>query len=700
MQNRKLHLYNFCQHADLTVEFPPGKVIGILGGNGRGKSNLIKGMRFAYIGESGNEGAKVEDLNWQAAADGEPGFVELEFDVAGQPGTIKRAVNTTRTSLKFGSGKALTGANPVTARVLDISTVSKRVMESIIFVMQGKLEEILFERPSERAKKLQGLFGIENVEKLRQLLHQEAALITTDPTDDRIKELQKQLDEEIDPQLRELNDSRAKHEAFLAAEDQEELESLRKRYEQYVADLNRRTDLVAQQEKLRTAIHARGDIAAVETRGVELRHQYEEMRKQIDQSNVALASAGARAHLRRELERCQAVMAEEAPTAPPVSWDQVNEGRRQVAVEREQIERTQRYLELFTQGKTGPCELCGQTLQFTNERVSEAHAYLLTQPSKLADVEQIIANSVKLLETYDAARARWHERHTEASNQLARLQEEVAKDEGREIPDVNEAELNTLIQRHDVVSAELAQIDKQLAEHREHDARDRALLASVDSQLAELNFEAPCSEGRYNAVLSTLQARIQSQMEVSGIDGQLQQLHTTRMRILAELEGLKQQAGSMEAKRTYKGLCVKAREVLHRDVLPQYVMRQYLSALNAELDKYLQIFNVPFSCAITDEMDVICRIDGFPDKPAGRLSGGQRIMLSIAFRFAIYNLFASKLGFVILDEPTPWLDGHHVGVIADMLSTVRSYVLNAGLQLIVITHREELIPVFDHIIRL
>jgi DNA repair exonuclease SbcCD ATPase subunit len=71
-------------------------------------------------------------------------------------------------------------------------------------------------------------------------------------------------------------------------------------------------------------------------------------------------------------------------------------------------------------------------------------------------------------------------------------------------------------------------------------------------------------------------------------------------------------------------------------------------------------------------------------------------MLGIAFRFAIYNMFAAKLGFVILDEPTTHLDNDNVDIIADMLRAVRGHALSSGLQVIVPTHERALWSAFDH----
>ena len=70
-------------------------------------------------------------------------------------------------------------------------------------------------------------------------------------------------------------------------------------------------------------------------------------------------------------------------------------------------------------------------------------------------------------------------------------------------------------------------------------------------------------KAQYEDAKKAKEAVAQLQLKVAGIDGQLKQLHVTRVKTLAELEGLKAQAGKMEAKRKYKKMCERARDLLH-----------------------------------------------------------------------------------------------------------------------------------------
>ena len=188
--------------------------------------------------------------------------------------------------------------------------------------------------------------------------------------------------------------------------------------------------------------------------------------------------------------------------------------------------------------------------------------------------------------------------------------------------------------------------------------------------------------------------------QIAGIVGQLEQLQSQRASVITELDQLKEEADKLGNVRRYKELCEQARTVLHRDCLPLVVTRSFLTALNAYMAEYLQTFNIPFLAEIKDDLTVVCVFPGVGEQDAGRLSGGQKVMLGIAFRFAIYRLFAGELGFMVLDEPTTMLHEDSVQSVVDVLQSVRRHAHNTGMQLVVITHEAQLETAFDHTIRI
>ena len=83
---------------------------------------------------------------------------------------------------------------------------------------------------------------------------------------------------------------------------------------------------------------------------------------------------------------------------------------------------------------------------------------------------------------------------------------------------------------------------------------------------------------------------------------------------------------------------------------------------------------------------------------AGRLSGGQAWVLSLAWRIALLDRYAPGVGLLCLDEPTHGLDGRRVLALRDALTAWRPHA--GGRQFVVVTHDRRLLPAFDRVIDL
>lgn len=705
MKLKKIHLSNFCQHRNLEVEFPPG-IVGILGGNGQGKSNLIKAIRFALIGESGNVGVKTEDLNWHAAAEGEPGFVELTFEEGGETGVVKRYVSSTRTSLKH-SHNSTTSSNKATAAILEISGVTRGTYESIIFVNQGEIETVLFEKPAERAKKFQRLFGTEGAERLRQLLHQEYATLTTDPVDGRIAELEQQLAVEIDPQLRELDSKKREAESIIEAADENSLRRIIKAFELSRAAKQQLDDLLQQKKKCEQGVDPQ--ILEKLTQAVtNLASEVEAKRVTVNAARARLANVeqthaliDTKKRLKEEIKEYTERLQQEPPKPPKITKDQFEDSQKQLDMARAEVARHMHFISTFEQGRP-LCPTCNQPVVNALARVEESKTLVDARNALIEQVESVLLRAREEL-SYHRAQLLAYEAEIESCRRLiASRTEELGK-----LPETpktrgDEEALKQQVDSFEMLESHLDKRTEELNALKEKGAKSSGELASIDRQIehTKKQIDESITDDKHVEAKQTLEYTETVRMGLAETVGQLKQLQAARVRILAELEGLRVQAGSLEAKRKYKVLCERTRELLHRGVLPQRVTQRYLSILNASLQTHIERFDVPFGCRIDDGLNVICTIPGIGEKSADRLSGGQKVMLGIAFRFAICRLFAAGLGFVVLDEPTVMLDNDHVDIVAEMLNNIKGHALNAGLQLIVVTHSLPLASTFDSVIRL
>jgi DNA repair exonuclease SbcCD ATPase subunit len=139
--------------------------------------------------------------------------------------------------------------------------------------------------------------------------------------------------------------------------------------------------------------------------------------------------------------------------------------------------------------------------------------------------------------------------------------------------------------------------------------------------------------------------------------------------------------------------------ILHRDAYPaEYAKRRY-TELNSAWNKMLKVLDEPFTVQITEDASIITT---FPQGTTTieKASGGQQCCAAIAYLLAINRLYASKVGLLVLDEPTYGPDADHIGRIRELFSQVQNYAGNNGMQILVVTHENRLQRGFNHLIEL
>ena len=709
MRLKRVSVSNFCQHRELTVEFPPG-ITGILGPNGAGKSNAIKAVRFAVIGDSGNAGTKVDDLNWQAAAAGESGAVELVFERSGTEGKIKRFVNNARASLKFGEIKA-GSVSAVNRHMSTILGIPERTLKDIVFVMQGAIESILFERPAERAKKFQGLFGTESAERLRDFLMQEVSKLPTADVDERVERLQKELDADVDPPLRELTKEQASVTEALKGFDRDEREAAIAKFETAAQLDHQLTELNTRIITLTTGVTLEVDhVAELQRQADDAEKETSQLTSTADEARAKLSNldAARRAHetykqLRHEAAKLEDVLRQPEPVSPGIDRKKLEAGFEALHGMKVTLEPKRSFVKTFKGGQgTVQCPTCLQDVHDADQLAAQFEAEVAQKTAEFAVADRQLHEASEAQIEYerdveldrarkDTARERLQNVHGTLSTLGITTYDDAEAGALQIVVDDFSGKLMALKNVRDELSGLQAELAGKKSECRTLEEQQRSLREQLKDR--------PTAD-QYKRAKDGLEMVASAEAELGNIEGQLYQLRNRRGAILKELELLKQQVEKTEAVKKYKDLSERARTLFHRDCLPLTVTRAFLASLNVKIQEYLMLFGAPFSCQIKDDLTVICIVPGVGEQSAERLSGGQKVMLGIAFRFAVYNLFAADLGFMVLDEPTNMLDEDRISSVVEVLQSVRRYAHQTGMQLIIITHQQELEPAFDHIVRL
>ena len=135
--------------------------------------------------------------------------------------------------------------------------------------------------------------------------------------------------------------------------------------------------------------------------------------------------------------------------------------------------------------------------------------------------------------------------------------------------------------------------------------------------------------------------------------------------------------------------------VFNRDGLVSSSLRtRALSLISIKASEYIQIFNVGLSrISLVEkprEIKVVC-YGNRGEIDTNSLSGGEKVAVSLAIRMGIAFLMgASKIDFIILDEPTTNLDEERRRSFVKIVSEIFDKGTGPLNQLIIITHDEEI----------
>lgn len=201
--------------------------------------------------------------------------------------------------------------------------------------------------------------------------------------------------------------------------------------------------------------------------------------------------------------------------------------------------------------------------------------------------------------------------------------------------------------------------------------------------------------------LQNAEQRWQASQEIVGRLEQARQAANGFKLRLSELEGnMERGKKTSDLVKEFK----KVREVLERRNLPLTFIQQYFKRLLPMVQGNLGTVGADFIVKShpTDPVSFIFdRTDGTcNDAPVEKLSGGQKVRLVVAFLFALHEVMSNRMGFLVLDEPTVFLDDTGVESFGELLSDIVIRLQSSDMQVLISTHEQSLKPNFSSCIQI
>ena len=709
MKLKKVSLRNYRQHHEFDVDFN-GSLIAILGRNGAGKSNFIGALQFALTGEQ--PGANKKDLVSWGEKDG---YVELEFSQGTIDCSIKRFISSPACSMQIGIDK-INGAKAVEQALKERLGIDKDIFKKVVFVPQTEVTSILFDdEQNKRERAFQKIAGLGDTEKMYNVLG--GILTKYDHPDDydtilddaeRNLATTKERCEGLKAKVAEMNATLAKMPTKkdmmdLLAQIQTDIANERQR----MNDAKQLDVARAELAKAREMLKKLEDYPHSEKSVEELSVEHEKLHRAVEQVEKYLSIKRKIEEVGKQLEVAKALPA--IPEESIAKYEaEYNEAREKLAALSNRMITLDNYIKIV-QG-SGNCPVCGTVLSFNlaeklqKERSDASNEYTKIQNgmpvNNFAILRQNLATKERNISIIETTLKGYENQKVEIETKMPAVVSSNIEKGRKMLQDI----ANALSVRRGWDN-EKAKAEKSVIactttiEHYEKSVGDLDDETTVQMSIDELTKQA--------AELSDGISRFdQLSAEIAALDGAItttdEQIEASEQYI-ADLKIKKD--GSTELRRKINVLS-QVRQALHYSAIPRTLSQKIVRKLTAEVNNYLELFSAPFTVEPAREgIGFLCRFnDGrvmpndLPD--ASFLSGGQKVQLAVAFRFATYEMFASKLGLLVLDEPTAYLDEQTINKFGGVLKKIMDVAKTMNVQVLCATHHSQVSAQADQIIQL
>lgn len=740
---KRVRLVNYRQYSDRTVDIN-GTLVAVTGRNGHGKSNFLKGIQFALTGDVPGA-VKADLLKWGAKS----GYVELWFEHAGIEGHVLRSVSENKVTLEY-DGVTTSGIKNVAEDMRARLGVDKDILKQAVFVAQAEVAAVISEKTDRREREtaFQRLIGIDAAKTHKALTDFVSANSLPINYDIQLTDAEAQLTA-MSARAGELAgkvaDAAARR-AETAAVDQSEatrLERARAAIQACTLAESRRDGAAGRLRDAQTALDAAlaappvADTDLVDP-GVDMQAANQEIatlegvRRDAERYAACVATRDAAVQRLAEIDAQQHVDDDAVDAAQRKSDALADE----VAGVRAEIETRERTLTLLDDGGAScVCPVCASRMdpQATRAAIATALEDLRRRKDTLSSEFHTAYEHAYKLRT---SRVAWKSRRDAAD--MARTQAETALaavndpgvaieavvagiDERRKALDAQAAYAAAVARHRDALArraaseaAARALVDTRRSESEAAEAAVADARAARGAALAEVGLAQSEDMDRtlaeVNARITALSAR---QATIAAMERDIAAFRAAHAEVVRTVDTLRASIGTLRASKEEQdrrdaaiAVLNHVRDWFHYANGPRVLSLQVLEAMTVDVNKLLGNFTAPF--VVKPDPDSlgfrVLFTDGRPTSAepptTDVLSGGELVQLAVAFRLAVYMMFAGKLGLLSLDEPTAYLDESNVDRFGVLLSKVKDIAKSMNVQVFMATHERSVLPYMDAVVDL
>jgi exonuclease SbcC len=700
MRINTVKLKNIGPHKDLEVKFGRG-LIGLVGSNGAGKSTLVNSIYAALTNDFSRFGNSKSEIITNGTT--EDSFIKLTGEHRGQQFELIRWLKPNKSEFTFGDN-SYSKATDINEAVVAQLNIPKLVIDKYVFVNQWEMFGFLDQSAGERAKTFQYLCGTEAATTAYKVCADYVAKQKNLQIVDNSFELQSSVTGAEEAMAEHRNKAKSVEKFILTDVDLTAYQELLDLEKAGLDAVNSLTDEKAEEHKLIKELEEHANELTVLQEKIDKRNNWKE-RNEINLKSAydlveayseyefiqadSASATSAIALLKKKLKVLKKPVKNKELYVDAAEQKKLSaqEGRLQVLIEQAENVNTDEAV----------CPHCLQEVSATH--VEKLQADLETNRQKLADIAKRIEHSCD----YDQNLELFNKKQTDIKNSIAQFEATLAENNKRiaEFGGGNNDAAESLLQKEKEVDQQLKKFEKQARVCSSKQSQATGKLKAIQATIAKLKAKVkarPAGEEIARVRLSLSQHEKATSARQAAV-GAYREAKKSRDRAQTTLDHLKSQLNKQLKIQNLLDTISEAGEVFHWNNLPKVVSQANLELLVNDINNNLQLFNSPFVVEADQDLTFKVYFPGQLPVKAKQLSGGQKVMLAIAFRAALDRVFGHDTGMMYLDEPTSGLDADNVKYFHDALQKLAERQ-GSDRQLVVITHVHELSGAFDQLVQL
>lgn len=703
MRLDSLQLKNFCQHQELSWVFPDG-ITAISGPNGSGKSNAIKGAYAALTGDfKRNEGVLSENIS-KTCSDKDESFVELAFSTVAGKAIIKRHLRPNKRSLVVNSNSPIIGDKEITSTIEGLIGVTSDILSDYIFVDQWQMFGIFTLPKSDRLSALQSLYGLNKAETCYDELNRCSSKILVQAPSETVEDLVAQIREKglLLSSLRE--SIAAISEADLDDSNIQKSLSLVQRMRLIKKDINTSEGRLAIANKDLLELELDRPIVLEELNKLYLGKDSEMTLAEYKRHKSQWVTIKDYDKTRSINENRLALLLSEVkelklfyPLKPSGYIQSSGSDFERFSNLSGLIEAKKQNLEQLIANKE--CPVCGTTGDILADAVSVLSKYLLETSPLLDDLKRCYQESRE----YDKSLLACDTKLATLNNQALLIESKLEATRPL-APTITEEDVDKFISDYTRLKTSFTFLSTKLAGIDLAIASNKAIVVALMSDIRDKLEQCPDTSIDYDEMEMRLQAqvalvascrekKIRSEEQERAFLDSVNYLEGRRRKLIGDIE-------EARLNKVTKDHFDNLKEVMHKSNLPKRLTVNYLKKTVVKMNEYLEDFNAPFRIYSDDELVFWAKFNDGRKLPAARLSGGEKVVLALAFRLAVQFGVAAGVNLLVLDEPTVGLDDDNIECLATAFNRLRAMSKSSGLQVLVVSHEKAMERMCDHTLSL